>query len=368
MKTTRSRMESPYLAWAKLSSRAPVNLATSAVAPFPTNELPIRLEDLELNAPGGYGWPPLLERIARFTGAATDCIVAAGGTSMGNHLAMAATLDPGDEALVEQPTYEPLLATARYLGAEVRRFERRREDEFRLDPRELERAMTPRTRLVALANLHNPTSAPAAEEDLRACGEIAREAGARVLVDEVYLEAMFERRPRAAFHLGPAFITTSSLTKAYGLGGLRCGWVLAEPEMARRMWRLRDLFDVIAAHPAERLGAIAFDHRERIAARARALLAANRPLMERFLDAHPGLATCRGGRPEFGTVYCLRAPGGDGDGFAAFLRERHQTAVVPGRFFEMPDCFRVGIGGGGENLAEGLKRLGAALEEFPRQQ
>jgi aspartate/methionine/tyrosine aminotransferase len=358
----RSRTESAYLEWAKLSSAAPVNLATSAIAPFPAAELPLRLGDLELNAPGGYGYPPLLERIARYTGAAHDFIVAAGGTSMANHLAMAATLEPGDEALIEQPTYEPLVTAAEYLGAEVKRFERRREDGFRVDPVELERKLTPRTRLIVLANLHNPTSALAQEEDLRACGEIAQGAGAKVLVDEVYLEALFGRRPRPALHLGPEFITTSSLTKAFGLGGLRCGWVLAQPELARRMWRLRDVFDVIPPHPAERLAVVAFDHLERIAARAQTQLAANRPLAERFLDAHPNLLTIR---PEFGTVYCLRAPAGDGDRFSQFLRERYQTSVVPGRFFEMPDCFRVGIGGGAERLAEGLERLSRAIEEFP---
>lgn len=363
MKTSRSRTESAYLEWAKLSSAAPVNLATSAVAPFPAAELPVRLEDLELNAPGGYGYPPLLERIARYTGAAPDCIVAVGGTSMGNHLAMAATLEPGDEALIEQPTYEPLVTAAEYLGAEVRRFERRREDGFRLDPRELERKITPRTRLVVLANLHNPTSALALEEDLRACGEIGRGAGAMILVDEVYLEALFERRPRPAFHLGPEFISTSSLTKGFGLGGLRCGWVLAPPELARRMWRLRDVFDVIPPHPAERLAVVAFEHLERIAARARTQLAANRPLIERFLNAHSGLAALR---PEYGTVFCMLAPGGDGNRFSEFLRDRYQTAVVPGRFFEMPDCFRVGIGGGTGKLAEGLERLSGAIEEFPR--
>src|SRR5437868_4616841 len=80
-------------------------------------------------------------------------------------------------------------------------------------------------------------------------------AGARVLVDEVYLDAALEHAPRSAFHLGPDFVVTSSLTKVYGLSGLRCGWILADAETARGIWRLNDLFGVAAPHPAERMSA-----------------------------------------------------------------------------------------------------------------
>jgi aspartate/methionine/tyrosine aminotransferase len=359
MTVSRSHVESAYMQWAKLHSAAPVNLATSAVAPLTLAELPLKLEDLELNAPGGYGDPALLERLARYTGVAPECIVTAPGTSMANYLAMAATFEPGDDVLIERPTYEPMMTTALFLGAKLRRFDRRGEDGFRLDPTEVERQMTPRTRLIVLANLHNPTSAPATEADLRAVGEIARAAGARVLVDEVYLELLFARRPRVAFQLGPHFLTTSSLTKAYGLGGLRCGWVLAEPELARRIWRLRDLHDVNSAHPAEGISVAVFDHLETYAARGQALLATNRALVDHFLDAHRELALLR---PEFGTVLTLRAPGGDAAAFCRRLREQYETSVVPGNFFEMPDCFRLGLGGDTATLREGLERLAAAVQ------
>jgi aspartate/methionine/tyrosine aminotransferase len=361
MTVSRSRMESPYMQWAKLASSAPVNLATSAVVSLTLADLPLKLGDLALDAPGGYGYPPLLDRLARYTGVGPECIVTAPGTSMANYLAMAASFEPGDEVLFERPTYEPMLSTALYLGADVRHFERRAEEGFRVNPEEIQRRITPRTRLVVLANLHNPTSALTSEEDLRAVGEIARKIGARVLVDEVYLEGLYEHRPRVAFQLGPEFITTSSVTKAYGLGGLRCGWVLAEPALARRIWHIRDLHDVNSAHPAQRISVAVFDHLGRLASRAESLLKANRPLAGRFLDEHPEMVTVR---PEFGTVVALRAPGGDADTFCRFLRERYETSVVPGRFFEMPDCFRVGIGGETAALSEGLDRLAAAAKEF----
>src|SRR5262249_4709293 len=154
--------------------------------------------------------------------------------------------------------------------------------------------------------------------------------GARVLVDEVYLEALYSRRPwRSAFHLGPEFVTTSSLTKAYGLSGLRCGWILAEPDLAPRLWRLNDLVGVNAAHVAERLSVLALDRLEVFAAQAQALLDANRPHLARFLDAHPELACPR---HAFGTVAFPRF-GQGAEALCARLRQEHDTAVVPGRFF-----------------------------------
>lgn len=361
MSVSRSHMESPYMQWAKLHSTAAVNLATSAVPPLTLDDLPLKMDDLALDTHGSYGYGPLLERLARYTGVDPKCIVTAPGTSMANYLAMAASFEPGEEVLFEQPTYEPILSTARYLGAELRRFERRPEEHFRLNAKEIERQMTPRTRLIVLANLHNPTSALSSEEDLRAVGEIARKAGARVLVDEVYLEALYDGRPRVAFQLGPEFITTSSLTKAYGLGGLRCGWVVAEPALARRIWHIRDLHDVNSSHPAQRISVVVFDHLERLAKRAHSLLRTNRALANHFLEEHPKLTMLRSGH---GTVVALRAPGGDEEGFCKLLREKYETAVVPGRFFEMPGCFRLGIAGETEALREGLERLAAAVKHF----
>src|SRR5262249_9329557 len=154
--------------------------------------------DLELTGPPGYAWPPLVDALARKCGVAPDCVAVAGGASMANHLAMAALLEPGDEVLIERPAYEPLLALASYLSADIKPFDRRADDGFRIDPDVVARAITPRTRLVVLTNLHNPTSVMTDEPTLRAVGEIARSVGARVLCDEVYLDAAFEHAPRSA--------------------------------------------------------------------------------------------------------------------------------------------------------------------------
>jgi hypothetical protein len=347
--------------FAKLRSAATYDLATSGVISYPLAELPVRLQDLEINGPTIYGYAPLLDRLALKCGVSPECVVYSQGTSMANHLALAATIEPGDEILIEEPTYELLLSTARYLGASVRRFSRRFEDDFRVLPQEVEKRMTPETRLLVLTNLHNPSGALIDTETLRAIGEIARGSGARVLVDEVYLETLFDQPVESAFHLGKHFLVTSSLTKAYGLSGLRCGWILAEPELAERIWRLNDLFAATPAHPAELLSVIALDHLDQVAERAKALVAANRECLHAFLDSRHDLECFR---PQFGTVAFPRLRRGSVDEFCHLLRNKFDTSVVPGRFFEMSDHFRVGIGGDAAMTAEALVRLGDALDEF----
>ncbi len=124
---------SDYMEWAKLHSHARFNLATSGILSVPATEFPLPNEQLEINAPGAYGYPPLLERIARHAGVAPECVVTAAGTSMANHLAMAALINSGDEILLEYPTYGLLLELAQYLGARVRRFERKAGENFAVD-------------------------------------------------------------------------------------------------------------------------------------------------------------------------------------------------------------------------------------------
>ena len=170
------RKRSPYMEWAKLFSTARFNLASSGLTSVPMAEFPLRVDELEITA-GGYGYGPLLERIARHTGAPVECIVTAEGTSMANHLAMAALLGLGDEVVIEQPTYGLLLDVAHYLGARVKRVARNFENNFVISLPDMEEAITAATRLVVLTNLHNPSSALIPVETLRAIGEMAEQIG-----------------------------------------------------------------------------------------------------------------------------------------------------------------------------------------------
>src|ERR1700688_674940 len=308
---------SHYLAWAKLHSNARFNLASSGVMDYPLAELPVHIGDLEIGGTDPYGFRPLMKRLAAKSGVTEECVVSTLGTSMANYIALTALVLRGDEVLVERPTYDPLLAILDHLGARISRFERRSEKGFRLGLGELERRLTPQTRLVILCNLHNPSSTLTDDETMRQVGEMAARVGARVLVDEVYLETLFDQSWRSAFHLGPNFVVTSSLTKAYGLSGIRCGWILAQPELVQRMWQVVDFTYGSPVHPAEMLAVVALDNLDRVRDRARVLLETNRLLVNEFLAKQASLI-CEPSR--YGTTVFPRLRTGDALGFGAVVR------------------------------------------------
>ena len=352
---------SEYMHWAKMRSRARFNLATSGLANLTLQELQVSLADLEITGETGYGYQPLISLLADRFRVDAASVVTAAGTSFANHLALAALINPGDEILVESPTYEPLLAAAEYLGATVKRFQRRFEDGWRVSPAEVERNLSQRTRLIVITNFHNPSGVLTDNQILNDVGELAKRSSARVLVDEVYLEMLFGQPSQTAFHLGDQFVVTGSLTKAFGLSGLRCGWILAEPELAERMWRLNDLFAATPVHSGERLSVVAFKQLPAIATRAQSRLDKHRAMLNQFLDSRDDLEAVR---PAFGSIMFPRVREQTSEKLCELLREKYETSVVPGKFFEMPAHFRIGMGGDPETFKEGLDRLGRALDEL----
>jgi aspartate/methionine/tyrosine aminotransferase len=362
MTAAREVMGSSYMHWAKTRSVAKYNLATSGLGNVKLSELRVSLDDIEITE-GGYGYQPLIQSIATRYRVAPEEVVTAAGTTFANHLAMAALIKPGDEVLFEHPAYEPMLALARYLGADVKRFSRRFEDRFQISPAELEKLATSKTRLIIITNLHNPSGVLISDATMKQIGEIARRVGARVLVDEVYMETLFAETPPTSFHLGEEFVVTSSLTKAFGLSGLRCGWILAQAELAKRMWLLNDLFASTSVHAGERLSLVAMQQLNAIADRAKQLLDRNRRILNEFLDTRDDLEVVR---PDFGTVMFPRVLHGTSERLCQLLREKYETSVVPGVFFEMPAHFRIGIAGETDVLISGLERLGLALNELSR--
>jgi aspartate/methionine/tyrosine aminotransferase len=358
----RSTIRSPYMEFAKLRSGAKHNLATSGIMGFPMSGLPVKIEDLEINGQSCYGYTPLIERIAKKNEVDPDCVVYALGTSLANNLAIAGCTEPGDEVLTETPGYELIDTTLKFLGLEVRYYQRRFEKGYRVEVDEIKRNLTPRTKLIVITNLHNPSGVLTDDDTLRRVGELARGVGARVLVDEVYLELIFENKPQTSFHLDPqTFVVTNSLTKAFGLSGIRCGWVLAEPKLADRIWRIKDLYDGISPHPTEQLGCIALDNLAKVAECAHTLLKMNRCVLAEFLDSRSELAFVPN---EHATVVFPRLLKGTVEKLCDVLREKYETSVVPGCYFGQPQHFRIGVGGETEMTREGLRRLELALDEI----
>jgi aspartate/methionine/tyrosine aminotransferase len=344
--------------WSKTQSRARFNLATSGVASFPLRELPVDLKELEINCDNSYGYAPLQQAIAAHHRVDPDCVVESAGTSMANHLAMATILEPGDEVLIEHPAYGPILDIAQYLQANVKRLRRVEENGWAIDPAEVRRCVTQKTRLIVITNLHNPTSVLTPDPVLREIGDVARSVGALVLVDEVYLDAVYENTPRTSFHLGPEFVVTSSLTKVYGVSGLRCGWILAQRKIAWKMRRLNDLYSATPVHPGELLSVAAFKNLSLLRERARRIVDSDRKLLPDFLAEQSKLSAIS---TLWGTTSFPRLLNGNADAFLERLRSEFDTSAVPGRFFEMPDHVRIGMGVNTEMFAEGLNRINQAL-------
>jgi aspartate/methionine/tyrosine aminotransferase len=348
-----------YLLWAKRRPHPACDLGRSDVAPCTLADLPGAREALELTGRNDEGWEPLVERIASRYGVRPDQVATATGTSGANFLVCAALLRPGDDVLVELPAYDPLLAVPALLGANVIRFERRFEEGFRLDLDRVASALTPRTRLIIVTNPHNPTGVLTGAGDMRGLGSLAERHGCFVLADEIYLDAVPGVPPPAAATLSPRIVTTASLTKAYGLAGLRCGWALADILLCEEIRRARDLVDGTGSVLAERAAAAAFDSLPQLAARARAILAPNFERFEAFMAGQPALEWVV---PAGGTVAFPRVRAKvSADALADRLLRDFGTAVVPGRFFQAPAHFRVALGIPEGDLERGLDAIGRAL-------
>lgn len=352
----------PYMTWAKHHDKAPLDLTGSNLLPCTLDELPGAREAMELYGRNDDGWPPLVEAIGRRYGVGTERVATATGASGANFLALAALVRPGDTVLVEWPGYDPHMGAARFLGAEVRTFDRGWSRGFTLDPTRVEAALTPTTRAIVLTNLHNPSGVYAEPDALAAVGELARGVGARVVVDEVYLDALqaVDRRPAAT--RDDVFVSTNSLTKSYGLAGVRVGWMIAEPEVVERAQRVRDVVDAVGSIPSETIGTLAFERLDALLERARRVLAPGSALFADFVAARSELDWVR---PLGGSVGFPRLlDGHDADPFIAFAQKEHGVGVTPGRYFGEPAHFRVAVAGEYDVLERGLAALGAALDAW----
>ena len=267
--------------------------------------------------------------------------------------------------VIEQPTYGLLEDALRYLGATCRPFARAaKTPATRSIPTPCARAITPATKLIVVTNLHNPSSVLTPESVLREIGDIARcrrraRAGGRGLSGRGVRE--YAARPR--FTWGREFVVTSSLTKMYGVSGLRCGWILAEPTLARAMWRMNDVMAATPGAPgrtAERRGASRTWTRVRD--RSRRSWRRTVKLLDEFLDRDARRSSAA--RTEWGTTCVSPA-------VARRCRRVRRPPPCRARYFRgrrvysfgEPAYFRIGMGVDSEMFAEGLRRLSLHLRD-----
>lgn len=352
----------PYMTWAKHHPSARYDLTGSNLLHCTLDDLKGGRQSLELFAKNDEGYPPLVEAIAQRYGVGTERVATATGAAGACFLALGALIRPGDVVLVEWPGYDPHAGAARLLGADVRTFSRAADDGFRLDPDVLAREMLVRPKAVMVTNLHNPSGVYTDPWALMHVAQVAEAVGAKVIVDEVYLEAIsgVDTTPAAGRH--EAFISVNSLTKSFGLSGLRVGWALADPHTVARMRRVRDVVDGVGAVPSERLAVLAFEQIDRLLARARAILEPNFYLLKRFVETRPELdwvAPADGASVAFPTLVGVE----DAEPFVDMARRQYGVGTVPGRFFGAPAHFRIAVAGEKRVLEDGLEALGKALDE-----
>ena len=350
-----------YLDWARrLYGKVRFDLATSGMPGVATSELGA-LDPATLDDPSGWEQLPLA--IARYNDVPPGEAVAALGTTHALWLAYASLTSPGDEVLVETPGYEPLERVAEGVGARVVRFERDAKAGFALDPERIARAVTPRTRVVAVTSLHNPTGVRASDEALVEAARVAQSVGAHLLVDEVYAPfdsfvddaGVFRGSARK---LAPNVVTVSSLTKCYGLGPHRIGWMLGPADVIRRAQ------DAITAScgslslPHAHFALRAFERTGLLATRARTLLSGKRERVARWVE-ETGLSWSHPAEGLFGFV---TVPGaGDLTPVIEKAARERGVLVAAGTFFGAPSGFRIAWSAPEDRLVEGLACLAKAL-------
>lgn len=351
----------PYMAWAKHHPPCRYDLCGSNLLHCTLDDLPGARQSLELFARNDEGYPPLVEAIAHRFGVGTERVATATGAAGACFLALAALVRPGDRVLVEWPGYDPHAGAARLLGADVQTYARPWRDGFRVDPDALAQELNTGTKAVVMTNLHNPSGVYTDPWTLMEVADIAAAVGTKIIVDEVYLEAIQgeDTTPAAGRH--EAFVSVNSLTKSFGLAGLRVGWVLADPDTVARIRRVRDVVDGVGSVPSERMGVLAFEHIDRLIARARRILEPQALMMRRFVESRPELdwvAPAEGSPIAFPRLLGVE----DAEPFVDMAREQFGVGVVPGRFFGAPQNFRISVSGARRTVEDGLEALGKALD------
>jgi len=355
-----------HMAWAKRTETdARIDLAASGMPQCSWSDLGLDPREFPLAEPNYYGLPRWRRALAARFGVEEERVVPVAGASAALFVAVAAFAGPGDLVVAESPAYEALRRVPTLVGARVEPLPRRAEDRYALDL-DAVRALPSRSpRLVLVSDLHNPTGAALSPEERSELVRAAERGGFHVLADEVYRE--FLPDPPAPLAAESAWIVSAgSLTKAYGLGPLRAGWMIASREAAERLRRVVDLSYVENASMAEAVAERALGRLALLKARTEALLAPSRRVLDAWLASWADHRTLRERRVPF--VF-LRLPDGlTGRRLSEDLLRRDGIAVVPGEFFGDPGRVRLSCAAAApEALATALGAVGRALEQASRE-
>jgi aspartate/methionine/tyrosine aminotransferase len=329
--------------------------------------------DLEemLDTPLGYsqsnGTVALRERLAAlYPGATIDHIEVTNGTSEANYLLALSQLSPGDTFALEVPNYMQLWGVPRSAGAKVETFHLRPHSTtgWRIDWEEFDRAVKPGTRLVYITNPNNPTGSVLSRSDMQRIVDMCEKAGAYLIADEVYQGAELAGPLTPSFWgMSDRVIVTSGLSKAYGIPGVRIGWIVAPPEVVAHCWMQHDYLTIGPNKLSDALARVAVEQRvrEHLYGRTRAILSQNQPVVDDWIAGYGDFLTFI--RPAAAAMAFLKYSSEEpSEVVAEWLRANQSTLVVPGSHLGMEGYLRLWTGGKPEYLREGLRRVGVGLD------
>jgi aspartate/methionine/tyrosine aminotransferase len=346
------------------------DMSESGVRPLTLRELAGMGFDLDtfLDVPLGYsqsnGTIELREGVAaHYPGATIDHVEVTNGTSEANYLIALSQLQPGDDVAMELPNYMQMPGVARSLGATVKPFRLQQPTGWEPDWDEFDAAVTPKTKLLYLSNPNNPTGAVLSDDAMKRIVERCEKTGTWLLSDEVYLGAEIDRpRTKSFWGMGERVVVASGLSKAYGIPGVRIGWLVGPPGLAAACWTQHDYITIGPNKMSDAIARTAVQpaSREQCYARTREILKQNLPIAREWVESFDGLLSWR--EPQAGAIALLKYDANiPSIELADRVRKRQNTLIVPGAHVGLEGYVRIWIGAREEFLREGLRRIGAEL-------
>jgi len=355
-------------------NRVRFNLSESGVHPLSIQELlglagasAMPLLEVRLGYSQSNGTDLLRERIAAlYPGVSPDQVLVTTGSSEANFVTCWRLIEPGDKVAVMQPNYQQTWGLAQNFGAQVRPFQLHEKEGWEPYAEEIRTAIAPGTKLVVVTNPHNPTGHVLSDASRKVILDRVAEVGAWLLADEVYTGA--ERAGKTTPSFWGAYdkvVVVNGLSKAYGLPGLRVGWIVAPPALTQETWSRHDYTTIGPSGASDHLAAVALEPRvrEKLIERTRRILNTNYPVMEAWHKAFGDTFTWHA--PQAGAIcwarYRQAIPGAE---IVEKVRAQHSVLLVPGDHFGMPSFLRFGFGGDLQHFEEALAETERALRRL----
>jgi len=334
------------------------NISFSDMIPSTLSDVGIKFEEADLGKTSVHGSLELRKLLGGHADVPPENVIVTSSCSEANLDVCASMLRPGDEAIVVMPNYPPLRDLPIGVGAKTKLFWLNPEDDFQLDLKALRKALTKRTKLVIMTNLNNPTSSMVTADQLEELAAMADKGDFHVFCDETFKELAFEKQPPSAGTFGERMIVTNTMSKVYGMGALKVGWIFADGTAKSRILNFTEYNTVSPPYLSELIAIEVMKNKKKFVERARGILNRNRPIVQEWLERNEKVHWNDRG---MGNIAFPKVDANI-DLLAAVLLKKYSTVIAAGKYFGVPDRFRLGFGRDAEGLAAGLENFDKAMK------